>query len=126
MRKLLLFFACCPAVFAQPDLNVLTVTASRALNIQPDQASLLVSVTTSLNTGLDDVLSALQPANITVASFAGVGGSVSSGTTNAVEWIWSFTPTVPLSSLKGSLASLATVQQALSKAVNPMDLEYYV
>jgi Protein of unknown function (DUF541) len=133
MRRLLLFLACCPAALSQLGSNVLTVTATRSLNLQPDQAALMVNVTTSVTTSLDDVLSALQPTKIAVASFSGVGTtfsglSVSSPATGGPSetWTWTFTPTVPLAGLPAFLASLATVQQALSQAVNPMDLEFYV
>jgi len=127
MRRLLLFLACCPAALAQLDSNVLTVTATRNLNLQPDQAALMVNVTTSVNTSLDDVLSALQPTKITVASFAGVGTTFSGGAGSPNEvWMWTFTPTVPLAGLPAALASLATAQPVLSQSSNPMDLEYYV
>jgi hypothetical protein len=134
VRRLLLFLACCPAALAQRDSNVLTVTATRNLNLQPDQATLMVNVTTSVNTSLDDVLAALQPTKITVASFAFVGtafsgsasgNSLAAGVLNE-GWMWTFTPTVPLPGLPAALASLAKAQPVLSQSSNPMDLEYYV
>lgn len=127
MRNWLLFLACCPAALAQLDSNVLTVTATRSLNLQPDQASLLVNVTSNENTVLDDVLAALQPANITAANFTGVSTTEGNSAILTQEaWYWSFTLTVPLAGLKGTLASLSMLQQSLLAAQNPMTVGYYV
>jgi uncharacterized protein YggE len=129
MRKWLLFLACCPVALAQIESNVLTVTATRSLNLQPDQASLMVNVTSSVNTALADVLTALQSTNITSANLTAVGTSTTgsgSASGNNEAWYWTFTVTVPLSGLKAILASLAMVQQSLPAAQNPMTVAYFL
>src|SRR5580704_11808840 len=98
MRRWLLFFACCPAALAQHDSNVLTVTATRILNLQPDQASLIVNVYSGLNTALADVLAALQPANVTAANFTNVFETYYStdARNGTYTYYWSFTVNVPI------------------------------
>src|SRR6266853_4167773 len=59
-------------ISAQTDSNSVTVTASRTTTIQADQALFNITVTSGLNTSLDDVLAALQGSGITTANFSGL------------------------------------------------------
>lgn len=126
MRRLLVLLACCPVALAQLGSNVLTVTATRSLNLQPDQANLMVNVTSNVNTALDDVVAALQPANITAANLTGVSTNFTGANGAGEAWYWTFTLRVPLSALKGTLASIVMVQQTLPSAPDPMTVDYYV
>src|SRR5690349_23190828 len=58
--------------FAQLDSNSVTVSASRIVNLQPDQAVFAVNVDTPMDVPLNDVVAALQSAGITLSNFAGV------------------------------------------------------
>ena len=58
--------------FAQLDSNSITVTASRATVLQPDQVIFVVNVTSGLDTSLDNVIAALSGTGITVANFTGI------------------------------------------------------
>jgi hypothetical protein len=62
-------------LFGQVDSNTVTVTSSQSTNVQPDQVLFAVSVTTSLNSTLDDVLAALKGSGITIANFSGVSSA---------------------------------------------------
>ena len=75
MRKAFLtsvLLASASLVFAQTDANSITVVASRNTTLQADQAVFNVSVTSGLNTTLEDVLGALQGSGVTAANFTGV------------------------------------------------------
>jgi hypothetical protein len=97
-------------------------------DLQPDQASLIVNVTSSVNTALADVLTALQTTNISTANLTSIGTTNGSGSAsgNNEAWYWTFTITVPLSGLKAILASLAMVQQSLPAAQNAMTVDYFL
>ncbi len=58
-----------PLLFGQLDSNSVTVSASQSVNLQPDQVLFGLSLTTSLNATLDDVLAALKGSGITIANF---------------------------------------------------------
>src|SRR5216684_3966910 len=74
---ILAFLAFASLISAQTDSNSVTVTASRTTTttFQIDQASFGITVTSDLNTSLDDVLAALQGSGITIANFSGLYNS---------------------------------------------------
>ncbi len=94
--------------FAQLDDNTITVTASRPVSVQPDQAVIGITVGTGTNATLDDVLATLKNVGITAANLTSVDTSELSPT-NPVEW--QFTIFVPLPSLNSTLATLASIHQ---------------
>src|SRR6516162_1205845 len=60
------------AMFAQPGPNSITITATRANNIQPDQVLVGLNVTSGTTAGLDDITGALTGAGISGTSLTGV------------------------------------------------------
>jgi len=123
----------CSVAFAQLDSNSITVSASNNTTLQPDQALFSVSVQSSINTGLDDVLAALQGSGITAANFSGVntqGQTIATlGTippTQAPTLTWSFTLPAPLANIKATVASLTTVQQNIAKLNNGLMLSFSI
>src|SRR5258707_12187840 len=73
MRKSLPMFAFLvftSLISAQTDSNSVTVTAARTTTIQADQALFSITVTSDLNTSLDDVFAALQGSGITIGNFS--------------------------------------------------------
>jgi Protein of unknown function (DUF541) len=133
MRPIILSIVFATAAFAQLESNVITITASREVNVPLDQANLLVSVEASLNTTLDEVVAAIQsttitPANLTYAGPFGGTLFVSNGgvVANNLATQWTFTLGVPISSLTATLADLTATGSALPKAANPMTLSYYL
>ena len=137
MRKSGLVFVLvsfCPLAFGQLDSNSITVSVSNNANLQPDQAVFSVTVQSSITSGLDDVLGALQGSGITAANFTGVstqGQSIailSNGPppTPAPTIGWTFSLPVPLTNTKATVATLTTVQQNIAKLNNGMTLSFNI
>ncbi len=118
------------SLFAQLDSNSVTVTASRGVSLQPDQVVFSVRVDSDLNTGLDDVLAALQGSGITLANFNGVGTTqlvFTGGTVQPRQALeWAFTLPAPLSKIKETAASLATLQQNIARQHGGLSLSFSV
>lgn len=117
MRKIWLgvvFFAASSAVFGQLDDNTLTITASRTMDLQPDQVIVGVYVNGPSDSTLDDILGALQGSGLTAANLTGV--STSGYTGNIMGTAWTFALPAPFSKLKATLSALTDVQQKLSVA----------
>jgi hypothetical protein len=114
---------------AMPSLPYsITVTASRPLAVQPDEVSVQLSVTSNVNTALDDITAALQQAGISGAAFTGVNTSTFYlGTPPAPQsqLQCSFTMAAPLAKIKDTFTVLLAAQQALSKASPALGLSFY-
>ena len=111
----------------QSEPGSITITASRALSLQPDQIAVSLSVTSDPALGLDDVTAALQQAGISGAIFTGLYTSTvyvtTSGTPTPQSRLqWNFTLTAPLAKFADTLAQVAAAQQALGKAGTSMNL----
>jgi uncharacterized protein YggE len=128
-----------PVAFAQLDSNTITVSASRAIYVQPDQIAIGVFVDTGLDVTLDQVLAAVQPAGISASNFSSVypaynllsgllnsgpisTGPISIGSVGGLEW--AFTVNVPFASMKDTLNLLASVLQTLAKQPLGMTLTF--
>ena len=75
---LAIFSLAATPVFAQLPSNTLTITATRSINLQPDQALFSLSVTSSAATNLGQVVAALSGVGVTAANLAGVGTNTNS------------------------------------------------
>jgi uncharacterized protein YggE len=137
MRKSGLVFVLvsfCPLAFGQLDSNSITVSASNNANLQPDQAVFSVTVVSSITSGLDDVLAALQGSGITAANLTGVSTQsqsiaiLSNGPppTPAPTLGWTFSLPVPLTNTKATVATLTTVQQNIANLNNGMTLSFNI
>jgi uncharacterized protein YggE len=120
-------------LFGQVDSNTVTVTSSQSTNVQPDQVLFAVSVTTSLNSTLDDVLAALKGSGITIANFSGVSSAFAIptgiGITNQQSTPtlqWSFALGVPFAQMKATVTLLASLQQSIMQANNGFTLTFSV
>jgi len=87
--------------FAQLDDNTLTVTASRAVNPQPDQVVINVYVNTGPSGTLDDAVKIVSSVGITPDNFVGV---FDVGT-------WGFQLIVPFDQMKATLAKFKQFRQ---------------
>jgi hypothetical protein len=104
-----------------------TVTASRTVNIPPDQAVVGVSVNTATTGTLDDAMAGLVGSGMTGSNFAGVSTVQSySGSDTVTQLQWSFTTTTDLSALKSTLTLLAGVQQAVAAKNNGTSISFGV
>jgi uncharacterized protein YggE len=130
MRKgvvILLPLLFCSVAFGQLDSNSITVSASNNASLQPDQAIFSVSIQSGFNTGLDDVLAALQASGITAANFSGIRTvqNYNNGVTST-SLGWYFTLPAPLANTKATVASLTTVQQNIANLNNGLTLSFSI
>jgi len=123
---LTLCFLLTPAALAAQDRTV-TVTASRAATVAPDQTIVTVSVFTPATASRDEVLAALQGSPITLANFTSVYTTSSyNAAIRATEeqLAWTFTLTVPFSSMQATTSQLTGLQLAMTKAGKGMSLSF--
>lgn len=130
MRKsgwVFILLSFCPLAFGQLDSNSITVSASNNATLQPDQAIFSVSVQSGFNTGLDDVLAALQGSGITAANFSQLGtvqNYNNGATTSSLQWYFSLP--APLANTKATVATLTTLQQNIAMANNGLTLSFSI
>lgn len=103
MRRLwLTVLIVCP-LFGQLDSGSVTVTATRTMTFQPNQAEFAVAVPSAADASLDDVLPAMASAGVTAANLAGI--------TQAERGLtWTFAWIVPLSRTKETIAALQALR----------------
>ncbi len=118
--RILSFAIACPLfaslAFAQLDPYTLTVTATRSISVQPDQASLSVSVEAGLSVGLNDVLAVVQGIGLTQTNLSNLYTIFDGPSSQIPNLGWSFSLTVPYASLKNTLSQLGTLQTAQQKS----------
>ena len=128
MRTITLILMAAAVVSAADlDNNTLTVTATRTLNIQPDQALVSVNLVVARDAGLDDVLAKLNGTGITAANLTSVSqvlGSTAAAGGPYSEWM--FSVQVPFSNLKSTLAALIQAQASLGQISGSNALSYYI
>jgi hypothetical protein len=127
----LCFLLSASLLFGQLDSNSITVTASQSVSLQPDQVSFGVSVTTSINATLDDVLAALKGSGITVANFYSVGNgsgfplNIINGNPQPATLIaWNFSLAAPIAQLKATVTTLRNLQESLVQAKTGFTLSF--
>ena len=114
---------CAPLAFAQLDANSVTVTASRTIALQPDQAIFQVSVSSGLGTSLTDVVAALPGSGITAANFTGLSTVYTVQTSGPQPQVqWNFVLPVPITAVKDT----STVLTNLMKTISGLTLSFYV
>ncbi|HEY2016531.1 MAG TPA: SIMPL domain-containing protein, partial [Bryobacteraceae bacterium] len=93
----------------------MTVTASRNINLPPDQIVFAISVYSGLDATRDDIVAALQGTGITAANFAGVSTLQGSQWFSGSSLEWRFSLPVALSSMKSTIAQLSAAQASMAK-----------
>jgi len=89
-------------LFAQLDSGSVTVTATRAIVVQPDQAVFSVSVAAPIDSTEDDVLGIVAPIGLTAANLTGISG-------DAANLTYNFTWTVPITKVKETASALQSL-----------------
>ena len=113
--------------FGQLDSNSITVSASRNVSLQPDQAIFAVTVQAGISTSLDDVVAALQGSGITAANLSSVTTPNQYSLTPLAPMLqWTFNVPVSLTKTKDTVASLTALQQSIGKLNNGMTLSFFV
>ena len=119
------------AMFGQPE-PIITIGATRTINIQPDQVRIGLTVESPTTAGLDDITAALTLAGVSGANFTGVYTTLiytSSGNLPPVQQnmlVWSFTLTAPLAKLSAALTQILSAQQTISDNNSGLTLTFYV
>jgi uncharacterized protein YggE len=107
--------------------RTVTVTASRAATVAPDQAVVVVNVYTPFASTRDDVLAALEGSAITVANFTSVYTTSTYNTTTRVnqdQLNWTFTLNVPFAGIKTTIDQLSGLQLAVGKSNKGMQISF--
>jgi len=127
-----------PLAFGQLDSNSLTVTASRGVSLQPDQALFGVFVDSSTVTSLDDILAALQGSGVTIANFSGVSTSTATlilggpptplppGPGGPVMLEWAFALPVSLAKITSTIKTLTGLQQSIMQNNSGLTLSFSI
>lgn len=124
---LLLLVLSASIAVAQINSSSITVTASQTANLAPDQALFTVSVQSGTNTGLNDILTALQGSGLTAANFSGVTTTTSSvGSSTTTFIVWNFTLAAPLTSTTATVAMLTTLQQNIAQQNPSLKLSFSI
>jgi hypothetical protein len=119
-----------PALVAQTgsgDRSV-TVTASRNNSVTPDQGVFAVTALSPTDASREDVLAVVQEAGLTINNFDSIyttttGGS-GPGQPPRDSLQWTFSLTVPLTSLKATVAQLTALQQSVAQKKNGMTVSF--
>jgi hypothetical protein len=120
MSKLPLLLLAAAPLFAQLESHTLTISATRSINLQPDQVVFDLLVSSAAITSLDQIVGALSGLGITSANLNGVSNS------NPTTLQWSFTLAVPLSNLSATIGSLTKLQQAIPQNNSGLTLTFTV
>lgn len=113
-------FLVASSAFGQLESHTLTITATRQINLQPDQVAFGVYVASSTATSVDQVVAALSGLNITSANLTGISNSDPS------ILQWSFTLAAPLSNLTATIGALTKLQQSITQNNSGLTLAFSV
>jgi uncharacterized protein YggE len=107
---------------AQLSTNTVTVTVSQTSSSQPDQALFSVMITSGINLGLNDVVSAVSSVGISAANLTGLAY-----VPNTIPQLqWDFQLTVPVSSVKTTTAELTALANKIAQTNGSLSLSFSV
>ena len=121
-------------VLGQTSYNSITVTSpTTASPAQPDQTTVVVSVTATADQTLDQIVAALPGTGITAASLVGISGPstaifTSSGpvtTQPTTTLIWNFQLSVPVAKAKDTVAALVSLEKTLAQNKSGLSFTFY-
>src|SRR5215472_15722818 len=105
MRNLWITILLGAPLFGQFDSGSLTVTATRAMVLQPDQVAFTASVAAGANSTMDDILASVAPVGLTAANLTGISGG-------AVRLTYNFAWLVPIAKINETAAALQSARIA--------------
>src|ERR1700689_1263528 len=120
MSKLSLLLLAAAPLFAQLESHTLAISATRSINLQPDQAVFDLLVSSTAITSLDQIVGALSGLGVPSANLNGVDNS------NPTTLQWSFTLAAPLSNLSATIGSLTRLQQTIAQNNSGLTLTFTV
>src|SRR5690242_4547717 len=101
----------------------LTITASRSIALQPDEVVFAVTVSSGLNTGLDDVVAALTGSGVTASNFV----NIDTGRARPDPvLVWSFNLPVPFPKIKDTVTSLTALQKTIGQNNSGLNFTFNV
>lgn len=106
----------------QTDANSLTITAYRSVAVQPDQLVFAVTVSSGMNTGLEEVLAALTGSGVAAGNLQGVYSYTDSKNQTTLDW--TFTLPVAISEAKTTIALLEGLRQTIGTRNPGLRLTY--
>jgi len=119
--------------YGQLDPNTITVTATSGVTaLHPDQMIFAVTVSSGLNTSLDDVLAALAGSGITAANFSNVNGNsltIITGNPSSLPApaiSWTFALPVPFAKMKDTIAMLTALQKSIAQNNSGLSLSFTI
>jgi uncharacterized protein YggE len=115
----LLLLAAAP-LFGQLPSNTLTISASRSVVFQPDQVVFGLTVSSSPNTNLDQIVAALAGIGVAYANLSGIDNN------NAPLLDWNFTLAAPISNLTATINSLTNLQRTITQNNSGLMLTFIV
>src|SRR5947209_12937003 len=92
------------------DTGSITVTATRVMDIPPDQFIFSVYLMSTSQTDVNSVLAAVRGLGISADELVGVTGFADSGLQ------WSFNLPVPISQIAPTVAALTTLQETMKRS----------
>jgi len=113
-------FVFAASAFGQLDPHTLTITATRQINLQPDQVVFALSVSSSAGTNFGQILAALTGQGITSANFTGINNNL------APQLQWTFTLAAPLANLTTTIGTLTKLQQTITQNNSGLALAFSV
>src|SRR5215467_7458019 len=131
LRNALLLVLVPVVSFAQLSSGSVTVSVSRSSNVQPDQVVFSLTVTSSADKCLGDIVSALSGLGISAPNLVGLSsGSQSPGIItlgpSQPSLNWEFQLTVPLTRMKDVTASLTSLQKTIGQQNSGLSLSFSV
>jgi hypothetical protein len=108
-------------VFGQLGSNTVTISATQSTYLQPDDVVFGLSVTSSVTTSSEQVVSALASLGITSANLTGISNNSASPNLQ-----WGFTLSAPLSNLTATTGSLVNLQQTIGQNNSGLALAFSV
>jgi hypothetical protein len=121
-RGPLIFFLSAGFLGAQLSTNTATVTVSQNTSSQPDEVVFNLILTSGVNQGLSDVVTALAGIGITSANLTGLGYSP----TPSPQLQWQFQLAVPLATVKATTAALAALMKSVPQSNSALSLSFSV
>jgi uncharacterized protein DUF541 len=106
--------------FGQLETGMITIQASRSVNLAPDQVSFYLTLSAGPDVTLDQIVAALSGLGITASNLSGMYG----GNDNRGSLQWSFTLAAPLAKMNATIASLIALQQSMIKNNSGMSLTF--
>ncbi len=107
-------------IFGQLESHTLAISATRSINLQPDQVVFGLAVSSSATTTSDQVVAALSSIGITSADLTGIQNF------DPVTLQWGFSLTAPIASLTSTIAALTKLEQTIAQNNSGLSLTFIV